>query len=253
MLEERPSFDPGESAREFRVATTDLGEIILLPTLMSALARLAPAVTLHVAHVSAETPRYMQSGDIDLALGCIVNLENGFFQQNIFREDFVGIVRPGHPRIGETPTLGEYLAERHAVVSVPGSGHALIEKSLERKGIARTVSVRLPSSLALPTMLAASDLVVTVPRRLGRLFSRLHGLRVVELPFHLDPIPVKQYWHERYQYDPGLRWLRELIVEMFDPAYAMAIGYPGSHGGHDETATSGLDQVTSRGEFISAH
>jgi DNA-binding transcriptional LysR family regulator len=214
-LEERPSFDPAVSPREFRIATTDLGEVILLPMLMGALTRLAPKVTLQVFHVSQDTPRELQEGDIDLALGCIVNLENGFFQQNIFLENFVGVVRPGHPRIGEQPTLVDYLAEQHVVVSVPGSGHALIEKSLERRGIRRTVAVQLPSSLALPTILVESDLVVTVPKRLGHLFSTVHGLRSFALPFVLDAIPVKQYWHERFQYDASLKWLRHLIVETF--------------------------------------
>jgi DNA-binding transcriptional LysR family regulator len=164
-----------------------------------------------------DTPRQLQDGDIDLALGCIVNVENGFFQQNIFLENFVGVVRPGHPRIGDQPTLAEYLAEQHVVVSVPGSGHALIEKSLERKYIRRTVAVQLPSSLALPSMLVASDLMVTVPKRLGHLFSSVHGLRPFDLPFVLEAIPVKQYWHERFQYDAGLKWLRQVIVQTFRP------------------------------------
>lgn len=214
-LEEQPSFDPAVSPREFRIATTDLGEVILLPVLLGALTRLAPKATLRVVHVSQDTPRQLQDGDVDLALGCIVNLENGFFQQNIFLENFVGVVRPGHPRIGDQPTLADYLAEQHVVVSVPGSGHALIEKSLERKCIRRTVAVQLPSSLALPAILLESDLVVTVPRRLGRLFSTVHGLRPFELPFVLDAIPVKQYWHERFQYDAGLKWLRHVIVQIF--------------------------------------
>ncbi|EUC18761.1 LysR family transcriptional regulator [Paraburkholderia hospita] len=226
-LEARPSFDPAESPREFRVATTDLGEVILIPLLMGALARLAPKVTLRVFHVSQDTPRQLQEGDIDLALGCIVNLENGFFQQNIFLESFVGVVRPKHPRIGDRPTLVEYLAEQHVVVSVPGSGHALIEKSLERKGIRRIVAVQLPSSLALPTMLVASDLVLTVPKRLGRLFSAVHGLRPFDLPFLLEAIPVKQYWHERFQYDAGLKWLRHVILQTFrSDAMAGVFAYP---------------------------
>lgn len=203
-------FDPTGSTREFRIATTDLGEMILLPALYDALARVAPGVKLTFTHVTQDTPRQIQNGDVDLALGCISHLENGFYQQRLFRETFVCTYRPGHPRLTRSPTRADFLAARHLVVSVAGSGYALIDKALERRGIQRDVAIRLPGLLALPAVLGTSDLIATVPQRLGRLLETVHGLTCTPLPFELDPVDVKQYWHERYQHDTGLVWLRRL-------------------------------------------
>ncbi|WP_185723340.1 LysR family transcriptional regulator [Burkholderia cenocepacia] len=203
-------FDPTRSTREFRIATTDLGEMILLPVLYDALARVAPAAKLTFTHVTQDTPRQIQNGDVDLALGCISHLENGFYQQQLFRETFVCIYRTGHPGLTGAPTRADFLAARHLVVSVAGSGYALIDKALERCGIQRDVAIRLPGLLAMPAVLGTSDLVATVPQRLGRLLETVHGLKCASLPFELAPIDVKQYWHERYQFDAGLAWLRRL-------------------------------------------
>lgn len=203
-------FDPIGSTREFRIATTDLGEMILLPALYEALACVAPGVKLTVTHVTQNTPRQIQNGDVDLALGCISHLENGFYQQRLFRETFVCTYRNGHPHLTGAPTRADFLAARHLVVSVAGSGYALIDKALERHGIQREVAIRLPGLLALPAVLGTSDLIATVPQRLGRLLETVHGLKCTPLPFELDPVEVKQYWHERYQYDAGPAWLRRL-------------------------------------------
>src|SRR3546814_2304720 len=38
-------------------------------------------------------------------------------------------------------------------------------------------------------------------------------MTVVTPPLDLPTIEVKQYWHERFDHDPGNMWLRSLIAE----------------------------------------
>src|SRR3546814_5402071 len=48
-----------------------------------------------------------------------------------------------------------------------------------------------------------TDVVLTVPGRTGRWFAKRGVLEVVDVPFELPAIDVKQYWHERYHNDAG--------------------------------------------------
>jgi len=38
------------------------------------------------------------------------------------------------------------------------------------------------------------------------------------LPIEIPKFQVKQHWHERFHHDPGTRWLRRLVADLFqDP------------------------------------
>ena len=61
-------------------------------------------------------------------------------------------------------------------------------------------------------IIAASDLVITLPERVARLIAREHPLRVVPLPIRMAAFEVSLAWHERVHHDPGNTWLRAEIV-----------------------------------------
>src|SRR3546814_11933340 len=62
-------------------------------------------------------------------------------------------------------------------------------------------------------MAEETDVVLTVPGRTGRWFAKRGVLEVVEVPFELPALDVKQYWHESYHNDDGKPWLRRPIAD----------------------------------------
>jgi hypothetical protein len=64
-------------------------------------------------------------------------------------------------------------------------------------------------------VVASTDLVVTVPASIGKLFRQIADLQVLQPPFPIPFIDVKQYWHRYQQFDPGNRWLRSVVVDLF--------------------------------------
>src|SRR3546814_18732476 len=54
-------------------------------------------------------------------------------------------------------------------------------------------------------------LALTFPRSVARVV-RSPRMTVVTPPLDLPTIEVKQYWHERFDHDPGNMWLRSLIA-----------------------------------------
>ena len=59
-----------------------------------------------------------------------------------------------------------------------------------------------------------TDLVLTVPKRLGDVLSERAAIRILPVPFAVPAYDVKLHWHERLHNDEGHRWLRRLISDL---------------------------------------
>jgi DNA-binding transcriptional LysR family regulator len=88
-------------------------------------------------------------------------------------------------------------------------------KALEERRIARKVSVLLPDFLGLAAIVAGTDLLVTVPERLGDVIRQAARVKVLAPPVELPTYLVKQHWHQRYHHDAANRWLRGVVAELF--------------------------------------
>jgi DNA-binding transcriptional LysR family regulator len=215
-LEPAPAFAPGTARRKFRVLMSDIGEIAFLPGLLRWLQAEAPGVTLETTTLPAREARLaLESGALDLAVGFLPDLKAGFYQQRIFAQTYVCMVRAGHAAIGPTLTLKAFRDARHAVVKAQGTGHGIVETMLERAGIEPEVVLKLPHFLAVPMVIAETDLVVTVPQRVGEIFARILPVRLLPHPLKIPPFQVNQYWHRRYHADPANRWLRGNFARLF--------------------------------------
>jgi DNA-binding transcriptional LysR family regulator len=214
ICEVEAAFEPASATRKFRICMTDASHITLLPRILAAVRKAAPGVTLEAAHIDEVMPQALQSGEADLALGLIPSLETGFYQQTLFRQDFICLTGPRHPRIKASLTLAQYQAEQHIGI-VSGTGQQLLEAAVKNFGIERRIVLRLPGFLGLAAILAASDLIVTLPRHIGETLAALGGLRVHACPFPIPPFFVKQHWHARYHHDTANRWLRGLCAGLF--------------------------------------
>lgn len=103
-LRYQKAFDPASSDREFKIGMTDISEIVLLPTLLNHLKRIAPGVRIDAITISPDTPAQLEAGEVDLAVGFLPHLEAGFYQQKLFDQNFVCLVADDHQRIGATTT-----------------------------------------------------------------------------------------------------------------------------------------------------
>jgi DNA-binding transcriptional LysR family regulator len=227
-LNEHASFDPATSTRAFTLAMTDVGEIYFLPVLMDALARAAPGVTLRAVSVTDPALKdHMASGQVDLALGLLPQLQAGFFQQVLFHQPYVCLMRSGHALATRPPSnslmgqlqnpfsLADFKAADHVRVESAGTGHGQVDEALQRHGLTRRIRLTLPHFVALGQVLASTDLIATVPERYAQRAVQPFGLTTRPLPVALPESAIHQFWHARLHRDPGCQWLRELIAATF--------------------------------------
>lgn len=207
-------FDPASAQRRFRLGLSDASHITLLPRILEHLRRHAPGIRLEVARIDGNTERALETGEVDLAVGFVPWLGGGIYQQMLFPQDWICLISPRHPRIRKTLPLKTYIREGHVFVSA-GTGQKLLEAALTRSNIERQIVLELPGFLGLGAVIDSTDLIATLPRQIGETLASTHGLVVHACPFPIETFAVKQHWHARYHQDPGNRWLRSTLLELF--------------------------------------
>ena len=208
-------FDPSVSDRVFRLYSTDIAQVTLMPKLLRRLKETAPSVRIDLRRISETTPRLLESGGADLAVGFILPMGAGFCQQSLFREKFLCALRRNHPRIGSTLSLEQFQSETHLAIANSGTGHSIVERTLDAKGIQRRVGLTVPSFLGIASILTSTDYLVILPGQLARHLAGPGNIKVLRPPFHLPSYVIMQHWHERYTHDPAVRWLRSVIADVF--------------------------------------
>lgn len=216
-LNVRAAFDPASSARSFTLAMTDVGEMYFLPVLVDELTRSAPGVTLQVVSVTqASLKEDMATGRIDLALGLLPQLQAGFYQQALFRQKYLCLMRKSHPLAAKNQlTLASFTGAEHVRIVAAGTGHGRVDTALERQKLRRQIRLTVPHYVALGDVLKHSNLIATVPERFADRVLGPFGLVKRELPIAVDASAIHQFWHGRMHRDPGHQWLRRAISQHF--------------------------------------
>jgi DNA-binding transcriptional LysR family regulator len=214
VMGQQSHFDTATSKRLFRICMTDISQLVLLPRLWEALSRSAPGVRIDVLPISSDIARLLESGEVDLALGLMPQLDAGFYQNVLFAQKFVCMVSAHHPRIQKELLLEQFVGENHAVVSSSGAGPLILDREIERLGLQRKVSLNIPNFIGAALVVEHTDLILTIPERLADVLQGRADVRIFPVPFALPHYDVKQHWHERFHNDPGSQWLRRLIAEL---------------------------------------
>jgi len=208
-------FDPLTSERTFHLYSTDIAQVTLLPRLVRHLRDVAPGVRIDLGRITENTSKVLESGAADLAVGFIPPMGAGFCQQRLFKERFVCAVRTDHPRIGKTLTVEHFESESHLAISMSGTGHGVVERTLEAKKIQRQIGLTVPSFLGIGSLMAETDYITILPEQLAKYLAAAGKIKMLPPPFAIPSYHIVQHWHERYTHDPANRWLRALMAELF--------------------------------------
>jgi DNA-binding transcriptional LysR family regulator len=217
-LGETGRFVPSTSTQEFVLAATDFTAFAVLPQLVPALEREAPHVRLRVVYSThSESLDDLASGQVHFALGFSgekpthrTSLES----LDCFADDYVVVVRKGHQRIRKNLSLAQYLAERHVVVTPWNNEQSVVDAALLSSGLTRDVAVRLPSVMAAPFIVANSELLLTMPRRVALQLADTIPLTIHSTPFDISRYVLKVFFHRRHSGSPAHRWMREKMMDV---------------------------------------
>lgn len=212
-LEESVAFDPRQSVRTFRLHLSDVGEARFLPDLIAALSERAPGVRLETYPIPRhEIVAGLDDGRIDLALGFLPMVMDTQRLQ-LLKDHYVVVLRKDHPFIRRRLQGAALLKGLSQLEFVAARTHAETLRILQLTRLDSRLRLVIEHFMVLPSIVKASDLAAIVPREIAQSFGS--GYSILEPDFPRRGFSVSLHWSRRYEGDPGLKWLRNLLEELF--------------------------------------
>jgi DNA-binding transcriptional LysR family regulator len=215
-------FNAAKSRRRFTIGAPDGSSAVLLPPLLKRLQRVAPGVDLSVRQLlppqearPGEAPweyalRDVEARVIDVAIVPLDAIPARFAEVPLYREDFVIATRAGHPFAG-APTLDNYCRMHHLVVSLARDDHGFVDDALATHGRSRRVTLAVPNFMLALALVAETDLVAALPRRLAATHARRFRLEISEVPLPLRDFQIRAVTTKSAMADTGIAWLVDLL------------------------------------------
>lgn len=210
-------FDPATDARVFRILTNDLITRLMMPAVMERLDKIAPNIELHLFPDVSNALNRVEKNEVDMALITHGPLSDPFESEVLIEaSESVVLMREGHPLSEGELTLDRLTEARHVVVTRADTDDSVIDSYYERYNIPRRVGITITQVIAGPAIVAASDLVMLVPRRLAAYQASFQNVVYREVPKEMPSfdLNVSMIWHNRLTANPAHRWLRGLLSDV---------------------------------------
>jgi DNA-binding transcriptional LysR family regulator len=211
-------FDPATSRRSFSMLVSDFTTTVFMPPLLRALYASAPLVQIHLEPQARTPHELLEEGEADFLIIPMQYVSSLHPCVPLFEDDYVVVSWDGHPTIRDSLSREQYLQAGH-VVSSFGSGGSrnlpvLEGWFLEREGIARKIEVTASTMAALPSLVVGTARLATVHRRIAVHAQQHLPIRIWPTPMKIPKLVQMLQWNKVREADPGLRWIRDLCLEV---------------------------------------
>lgn len=213
----RADFLPFNSDRQFVIAASDDVVLSIGPDIVKEIECLAPNALLQFVDPRWAFNKRLEIGDLDLMITSNHSFSNEVygdtleiyfhFNKLLYKDDFVLIGRPGMRN--KIPNFRQDLDFQPGAlfhIGVEGTDHPDDYR----------IGVIAPNFTILPFLVANSDSLALVPRRVAHSTIGIFDLELFELQGASKPLEISAYWSEVHQSDLGHQWLRSLISRVAD-------------------------------------
>lgn len=207
-------FDPLQAIGEFRIASLDYELQVLMPAIISKLRHRAPGIRVSAVNQNGIDYTPLLRGDVHLVLSAFLQAPSNLLRKQIFDEENICLLSTRHGHIGPRLTAEEFSLYDHVWVNLAEPDPVMIDQTLARHGLSRRIVVTAPSFVLAARIVAETDLITILTRRIAQPFIQNRLLKTVELPFRFPRFPIFQYWHDRTNKDPQHQWLRQVVVDV---------------------------------------
>jgi DNA-binding transcriptional LysR family regulator len=210
LLRPNKPFDPSNSMRDFAVAASEAGELILLQPLRQRLRPQAPSVRVDwMSSHREENIEALRNGRCHF----VIDIEGGLPPApdirvlKLFDDALITLARPKHPLAKRKMKAELFAAADHIEVnSLPAL--EFIDGALGADKLACNVSSRVSSVLVGLLLALNNDALLTLPASLGSIIERQFGLVRMQQPFAPIAFPLRLMWHSSYDRDECHEWVR---------------------------------------------
>jgi DNA-binding transcriptional LysR family regulator len=209
----QPRFAPAQANRLFRLFVSDYTLTTLMPHLLALAYEQAPGIRFDLRPQVAFPHRVLERGEADLLIIPKEYCSTDHPAEVLLEETFCCVMWDRSPLAQGEMTTERYMAAGHVVVQV-GDGQTSIEDwFMQRLGIVRRVEASTYSFVSPAYLLAGTDRIATMHRRLAEQASRSLPVVLRDVPVAVPTMEQSMQWHKHRTSDPGLTWLRGLLKE----------------------------------------
>lgn len=214
ILSPAEHLDPSKLVRRFALRTSEGFVENFGAPLIARVRNEAPQVRLHFLMKPDRGSGALRDGSVDLETGVVGSIQGPEIRAvALFRDRFVGVVRHGHPLSAGEVSCQAYAAGQHILATRQDGDLGPPDVALDRIGLKREIATTVGGFASAIALARASDLIATVPERHTGVLR--DGMHTFQLPFAIPEMTVSLLWHPRMDADPGHRWLRQLVRDMF--------------------------------------
>lgn len=212
-------FDPASTRREFTLIMADYTVDVLGNELSRIFEEAAPGASLRIRQVQ-EALALEMPGLIRLVDGIVApERSQGLSPMHcveLFRDEWVCVTSADADSLAGGPLTFEDLRDASWVVPFYRNENSPLAppviRQLSSMGIRPHVAVGVDSYLAVPRLIAGTNRMALMRRRLATLYASQLSLRVWPCPGDPEPISEVLWWHEDMDADPGHAWLRAALT-----------------------------------------
>lgn len=216
MVEGGVEFDAAESDRCFRILMSDFSSGQLMPPLVRHLSEIAPNVQIEVLPTVNHPTDELEQGNTDFLIMPEHLLSPDHPSRQLFVEHFVVIGCKKNPAMRKKLTPEKYMGMHHVTARF-GANRALSFDQIllnERFGVELRYDIISASFNGIPELLLETDRIATVYSSMAKRWCEYLPLKMQPLPFELPHVQWAVQWHQYRDLDPGLKWLRNQLVQV---------------------------------------
>ena len=204
-----PTVEPSEMQGEVVIATRDYEMVAILPDVIKRITDEAPLLNLKIVPLTGDDLSPLEQHEVDFVLAGTDKTSAILRRSTVLKDNFVCVMSANNPAAQQELTLEKYLEMRHCQVSFYTLRPGIVDMALADRGMKRNAVVRVPHFLAAAFIVEDSDLIVTLPRKLGMQLAQQKQFVARELPLKVSSFSIYLYWHVRNQNNPMHSWLRK--------------------------------------------
>lgn len=201
-------FEPATASRRFRISASDYMITVLIGPLLERLAACAPGIQMDLFPTGSEHRQGMEKGDIDLVVSPANFLSRAHPSALLLQDEHVVLGWKDNPALARPLSPEAFLALGHVVTRFDGGREkSFAEQQLAELARPLRIEVTTTSFSSVPRLLAGTQRIAVLQKRLADAFLPTLPLVTRPVPFDLPPLSMMVQYHLARASDPGIAWL----------------------------------------------
>jgi len=217
VFDAEAGFDPSVARAVYRIATSDHPATLVLPRFLAVLREKAPGIDVRISVLDKRDAfDLLDRGEMDLLIGSFRNVPKRIRRRPLYSDSYLCVVSAEHPLLSADGTLSldAYVAAPHVLVTLAADDRGIVDEVLATQGLRRRVAVTVSDFHLVPHIVARTDLIGHMPKRIAELLATGEDLTVLQPPVALPPWNSELFWGGVSDAEPGAKWLREQLFQI---------------------------------------